>query len=118
MEHWTIISTRKDGPFTYRYSHTYEDSSIRDCFDDSENWYRDIESKVERGAMEWFILRVECLVNGLVLGADYLGGNLYDSIDDAMREQLGGHLADMEETARIQAILKLHEFADIVKERE
>lgn len=118
MEHWTFISSRTDGHFTFRYSHTYDDSSIRDCFDDSENWYRDIESKVERGAMEWFTFRVECLVCDLVLGADYLGGNLYESIDDAMREQLGGHLADMEKTAQLQAILKLHQFADIVKERE
>lgn len=115
MENWTTISTRKVGPFEFRYSHTWEDSSIRDCFDDSENWYRDIESKVERGAMEWFTFRVECLVCDLVLGADYLGGNLYESIDDAMREQLGGHLADMEETARTQAIVKLSELAAIAK---
>lgn len=118
MEHWTIISTRKDGPFTYRYSHTWEESSIRDSFDDSEDWYKETERKIERGVMEWFILRVECLVGDLVLGADYLGGNLYESIDDAMREQFGGYLTEMENTAQIQAVLKLHELADIVKENK
>lgn len=118
MERWTHIPSRTEEPFTYRYSYTYEDLSIRDCFEDSEEWYQETERKIERGMIEWFIFRVECLVNGIVLGADYLGGNLYESIDDAMREQLGGHLADMEKTAQLQAILKLHELADIVKERE
>ena len=52
---------------------TWEDISIRDCFDDSCYDIRDMEQRVDRGELDWFMLRVRVLLDGLELGSAYPG---------------------------------------------
>lgn len=56
---------------------TWEDTALRDCFDDSCYDIRQMEEQVNSGELDWFMLRVRALVDGHELGSAYLGGCLY-----------------------------------------
>ena len=92
----TIAEFERDG-FDIVVDKTYEDLNPRDCFDTDD--IEEIIKDIDRGHLEWFMLRVRVLVEGLELGSAYLGGCLYedprevltdgiaeDFIDQAMKE--------------------------------
>ena len=92
----TIAEFTRDG-FDIVVDKTYEDLNPRDCFDTDD--IDAIVKDIDRGHLEWFMLRVRVLVEGLELGSAYLGGCLYedprevltdgiaeDFIDQAMKE--------------------------------
>ena len=92
----TIAEFTRDG-FDIVVDKTYEDLNPRDCFDTDD--IEEIIKDIDRGHLEWFMLRVRVLVEGLELGSAYLGGCLYedprevltdgiaeDFIDQAMKE--------------------------------
>ena len=92
----TIAEFTRDG-FDIIVDKTYEDLNPRDCFDTDD--IDAIVKDIDRGHLEWFMLRVRVLVEGLELGSSYLGGCLYedpnevltdgvaeDFIDEAMKE--------------------------------
>jgi len=57
----------------------------RDCFDDCcdvEQICEDINS----GNLDWFMLRVRVLVEGLELGSAYLGGCLYKDAQEVLTD--------------------------------
>lgn len=94
----TIAEFERDG-FTIIVDKTYEDIHPNDLFDDSEHDIKQLCEDIECGNLDWFILRVRVLVEGLELGSHYLGGCLYedarqvlsdgtaeDCIDEALRE--------------------------------
>ncbi len=93
-----LATYERDG-FTVIVDKTYEDLDPKDCFDEScfdiKEMYKDIDS----GNLEWFMLRVRVMVEGLEMGSHYLGGCLYkdarevltdgtaeDCIGEALRE--------------------------------
>lgn len=57
---------------------TWEDLNVRDCFDESCHDIDEICKDIDRGHLEWFMLRVRVLLEGLELGSAYLGGCLYE----------------------------------------
>ena len=78
---------------------TYEDLDPKDCFDecfDIKEMYRDIDS----GLLEWFMLRVRVLVEGMELGSAYLGGMLYKDARECLTD---GTAEDMIEEALAEA---------------
>jgi len=94
----TLAEFERDG-FTVIVDKSYEDLDPKDCFDDScfniKEMYKDIDS----GNLDWFMLRVRVMVEGLEMGSHYLGGCLYkdarevltdgtaeDCIGEALRE--------------------------------
>ena len=79
---------------------TWEDISIRDCFDDSCYNIREMEQQVDRGELDWFILRVRALIDGHELGSAYLGGCMYE---DAREVLTDGTAEDLIEQAVIEA---------------
>ena len=94
----TIAEFTRDG-FDIIVDKTYEDLNPRDSFDDTQFDIAEINHNIEHGHLEWFMLRVRVLVEGLELGSSYLGGCLYedprevltdgvaeDFIDEAMKE--------------------------------
>jgi len=94
----TLAEYERDG-YTIIVDKTYEDLNPRDSFDDSCHDIDEICKDIDRGHLEWFMLRVRVLVEGLELGSAYLGGCLYedpkevlsdgtaeDFIDEAMKE--------------------------------
>ncbi len=65
---------------------TWEEISLRDCFDDTCYDIRDMERKVNFGELDWFMLRVRVLVDGHELGSAYLGGCLYEDAREVLSD--------------------------------
>jgi hypothetical protein len=81
----TIAEFERDG-FTVIVDKTWEDIALRDCFDDSCYDIEDMERKVNNCDLDWFMLRVRVLVDGLELGSHYLGGCLYKDAREVMTD--------------------------------
>ena len=73
----TLAEFERDG-YDIIVDKTYEDLNPRDSFDDSVCDVVEIIKDIDRGHLEWFMLRVRVLVEGLELGSAYLGGCLYE----------------------------------------
>jgi hypothetical protein len=73
----TLAEYERDG-FTVIVDKSYEDLDPRDMFDDSVSDVEEIIKDINRGHLEWFMLRVRVMVDGLELGSNYLGGCLYE----------------------------------------
>ena len=73
----TLAEFERDG-YDIIVDKTYEDLNPRDSFDDSVCDIDEIIKDIDRGHLEWFMLRVRVLVEGLELGSAYLGGCLYE----------------------------------------
>ena len=71
----TIAEFERDG-YDIIVDKTYEDLNPRDSFDTDD--IDEIIKDIDRGHLEWFMLRVRVLVEGLELGSAYLGGCLYE----------------------------------------
>jgi hypothetical protein len=71
----TLAEFERDG-YDIIVDKTYEDLNPRDCFDTDD--IDEIIKDIDRGHLEWFMLRVRVLVEGLELGSAYLGGCLYE----------------------------------------
>ena len=65
---------------------TWEDIQLRDCFDDGCYDIAEMEDKVNRGDLDWFMLRVRVLVEGLELDSEYLGGCLYEDAREVLTD--------------------------------
>lgn len=65
---------------------SWEDIPLRDCFDESCYDIQEMEDKVNSGYLDWFFLRVRCLVDGNELGSAYLGGMLYEDAKECLTD--------------------------------
>ena len=71
----TLAEFEREG-YTIIVDKSYEDLNPRDMFDTDD--IDEIIKDIDRGHLEWFMLRVRVLVEGLELGSAYLGGCLYE----------------------------------------
>ena len=78
MRYWDELARYERNGFDVIVDKTWEDISPRDCFDDSCHDIDEICKDIDRGHLEWFMLRVRVLLEGLELGNAYLGGCLYE----------------------------------------
>ena len=67
---------------------TYEDLHPNDLFDDSEHDIRQLCEDIECGNLDWFILRVRVLVEGLEIGSSSVGGCLYKDAREVLTDGL------------------------------
>jgi hypothetical protein len=81
----TIAEFERDG-FTVIVDKSWEDLSPRDCFDDECHDIDEICRDIDSGNLDWFMLRVRVLVEGLELGSHYLGGCLYKDAREVMTD--------------------------------
>jgi len=65
---------------------SYEDLNPRDCFDDTVTDIDEIIKDIDRGHLDWFMLRVRALVDGHELGSSYLGGMLYEDPTECLTD--------------------------------
>ena len=63
---------------------TYEDIDPHGQFDTDD--IEEIIKDIDRGHLEWFMLRVRVLVEGLELGSSYLGGCLYEDPNEVLTD--------------------------------
>ena len=76
MQYYDELAQYERDGFTVIVDKTYEDLNPRDSFDTDD--IEEIIKDIDRGHLEWFMLRVRVLVDGLELGSAYLGGCLYE----------------------------------------
>lgn len=107
MRHWYTVAEKQDGPFKVVHSWTYDETSPRDCFDDSCFDLDDMCRKIDRGDLDWFIARVQYFYDGVEMGVHHLGGCLYDNVKQAFELGLDGYLEDLEYQAREDAMKRV-----------
>ena len=100
-----LVHTEERDGFTIKLYFAPEEMAIRDSFDEDEAGYADLENKVERGVYLWFCATVTASREDLELGADYLGGCMYEDVAAFIAP--GGYYDDMVAEAVDQARVKL-----------
>lgn len=103
----TLAEYDRDG-FNVIVDKTWEDCHPRDLFDtsidpDTGLPYYDVDdmcSKIDRGDLDWFMLRVRVMHEDVELAVDYVGGFLYE---DAREVLTDGVAEDMIESALAEA---------------
>ena len=81
----TLAEYEREG-FKIIVDKSYEDLNPRDCFDESCTDIEEIIKDIERGHLDWFMLRVRALVDGHELGSAYLGGMLYEDPTECLTD--------------------------------
>ena len=99
-----LASYQREG-FEIIVDKSYEDLNPRDCFDESCTDIEEIIKDIDRGHLDWFMLRVRALVDGHELGSAYLGGMLYEDpteclTDGSAEDMIAEAIAD----AKIEAL--------------
>ena len=97
---------------------TYEDCSVRDCFDETEEQYAEMERRQEAYLDTHYIARVRAMYDGVEMGCATLGScYAYDcSPEDDINDGIGGYLEDMIEEAVDQAQTEAVRMLDRLKE--
>ncbi len=74
---------------------TYEDMHPSDLFDDSEHDIKQLCEDIEYGNLDWFILQVRVLVEGLEIGSSSVGGCLYKDAREVLTDGLAENEIDV-----------------------
>ena len=90
----TLAEFERDG-YDIIVDKTYEDIHPRDCFDDSVSDIKQLCEDIECGNLDWFILRVRVLVEGLELGSSSVGGCLYKDAREVLTDGLAENEIDV-----------------------
>ena len=86
MRYYDTLLQEQRGPFTVIVDKTYEDLSLADCFDDSCYDIQEMNDKVNRGDLDWFMLRTRVMFEGVELASEYLGGMLYEDARECLKD--------------------------------
>lgn len=81
--------------FDIVFSTAYEDTHPRDHFM-PEDVLQSCED-IDNGKYEWFVARVQAFKNGIELGKEYLGGCLYESATQFVKDN--DYYSDMVQSA-------------------
>ena len=84
---------------------TYEHCSVRDCFDETEEQFQEMERRQNAHLDTHYIARVRAMYDGVEMGCATLGScYAYDcSPEDDINDGIGGYLEDMVDEAVDQA---------------
>ena len=88
----TLAEYEREG-YTIIVDKSYEDLNPRDMFDDCHDVDAIIKD-IERGHLDWFMLRVRVLVEGLELSSEYLGGCLYEDPKECLTDGTAEDIID------------------------
>ena len=86
MRHYDTLATYDRAGFEIIVDKTWEDLNPRDCFDDTVTDIDEIIRDIDRGHLDWFMLRVRVLLDGHELGSHYLGGMLYEDPKECLTD--------------------------------
>lgn len=82
MNIWTEIERKVVDGYTIKVCKAREDMDAFYGFTDIEN----IETKLDNGEMEFFMLRVQATIRDYVFGETYCGGFLYEDATDILTD--------------------------------
>lgn len=96
---------------------TYEYCSVRDCFDETEEQFAEMERRCEAYLDTHYIARVRAMYDDKEMGCATLGScYAYDcSPEDDINDGIGGYLEDMIEEAVDQAQTEAVQMLDRLK---
>ena len=100
MRYYDTLATYDRDGFEIIVDKSYEDLNPRDMFDESCCDIEEIIRDIDRGHLDWFMLRVRALVDGHELGSAYLGGMLYEDPSECLTD---GSAEDMIDQAIAEA---------------
>jgi len=113
---WTKLLEESRGPVTVYVEKSWEDMHPSDCFDtsidpDTGKPYFDIKEmcyKIDRGDLDWFMLRARVEFEGCELGSSIVGGFLYEDAREVLTDGTAEELIyqAMSEAKMGAAILK------------
>ena len=107
----TIAEFTRDG-FDIIVDKTYEDLNPRDCFDTDD--IDAIVKDIDRGHLDWFMLRVRVFVEGLELGSAYLGGCLYEDPNEVLTDGVAeDFIAEAMKEAKTKVYALSKKFAEL-----
>lgn len=92
MRYYDKLAEFERNGFDIIVDKTWEDCQIRDLFDDSCCDIKDLENKVNSGELDWFMLRVRVMVEGLELADQTVGGCLYADPKEVLTDGLAEDL--------------------------
>jgi hypothetical protein len=105
----TLAEFERDG-YDIIVDKTYEDLNPRDSFDESCTDIDEIIKDIDRGHLDWFMLRVRVMVEGLELGSAYLGGCLYEDPKEILTD---GTAEDFIAEAMVEAKSKVYRLSRV-----
>jgi hypothetical protein len=97
---YETIHTTEAAGFDIVFSVTYENDPPDWDFENEEDKQNTL-SRIDSGALVYFVARVQAFKNGIELGTDYLGGCCYDSYMQFV--EASDYFADMVENAVSEA---------------
>jgi hypothetical protein len=105
MRYYTTAKEFKVDQFDVIVDWTYEDCSVRDCFDETEEEFREMERRLDNEIDTHYIARVRAMYDGVEMGVDHLGSCYARdcSPEDDINAGIGGYLEDMVDQAVDQA---------------
>jgi hypothetical protein len=98
MRNWYHVEARRHiAPFVLVLEWCYEDSALRDCYDEAVFDIADMVDRCNRYVDTHYIARVRVLYDGVEMGSTTLGSCYARDCDpaDHMRGGLDGYLEDM-----------------------
>lgn len=101
--YYDTLATYERAGYDIIVEKTYEDMHPSDLFDTGD--IDEIIKDIDRGHLEWFMLRVRVLVEGLELGSAYLGGCLYEDPRELITD---GTAEDLIAQAMVEAKSKVY----------
>ena len=95
MRHYDeLASFDRDGFFVV-VDKTWEDLNPKDQFDDCVTDLDKMCQDIDRGVLDWFMLRVRVLVDGHELASEYLGGCLYEDPKEVLTDGVAEDMIDI-----------------------
>jgi hypothetical protein len=107
MRYWDKLAEFERNGYDIVVDKTYEDLNPRDCFDDSCHDINEIIKDIDRGHLDWFMLRVRVMVEGLELSSEYLGGCLYEDPKEILTDGTAEDIIELAMTHAKQQVYRL-----------
>ena len=84
QQHYETLAEYDREGFRIIVDKTWEDIHPRQCFDCEGAEMQELLEKINRGDLDWFMLRVRVLVDDLKLAENYLGGCCYEDAREVL----------------------------------
>lgn len=95
QRYYDELATYEREGFEIIVEKTYEDTHPSDLFDDCVSDIKQLCQDIDSGRLDWFILRVRVLVEGLELGSSSVGGCLYKDAREVLTDGLAENEIDV-----------------------
>jgi hypothetical protein len=102
----TIAEFERDG-YDIIVDKSWEDLNPRDLFDDCVTDLDQLCKDIDSGQLDWFMLRVRVMVEGLELADEYVGGCLYADAKEVLTDGLAEDLIDQAMTRAKTQVYRL-----------